>query len=865
MESTGGNYEFRRSVLGTDANNRSQYKDYKNRWTVYDASDIPQLEAQDIGDDMIKEYYNGLPCQLRYVLAGKTVERETVSLIMEEEILGHNTISHIAILDAGGEGKTTALMQLVIRLIQSGKRVYFGQDAPELHIECFKFEENDIIVIDNANHVKNFYDFLLLSTKKGVRVIFAARANEWEMQKINVDINRSIKEYKLSGFSNREKHEFAKLLSGYTELSEEEVFEIFDNKSNQFLLAAMLRTMNGGINLEKIVEDIITETKENLIGDYKLHALSILTIICLVEQAGSKMPIFLLRNICNSIEEGVKLNHKDLVNIYLKKEVQATSAFVETRHPRISELFYKNLIKFTDIDLVYEVFSKADKNIQNIRTDRVPDYLDIVGKVSRYVYTNYPELLDLIDFIIKVNLDTFYAQYTIQCKTLFKILIDIKMDSLDDSDDDSIDDLYDNATSKWFVIGNSEMWYKWAKHKIDLGVIGSVNVPNSAIWIYYQALLNNQVDEAILIGWADLAVKLGQYGDVEEPELYSARWIYRWSLDNQKITENMIYNWAQMEESLDNCGDIEEDYTARWIYNLGLQNKSANENLLIKWSEMEIAKGNIGDANESSELRKEREPYSALWIYQWGLENDKAEENLLIKWAVLEAERRGLGDVNSKYSARWIFEWGRIHNKADENLFLKWAEAELSADINNAGNPDTPYSARWIYSCGLNAGKANANLIYRWIQLEFELGNIEPIGKEYTVLCLLDYVRKNRLVDRAYWYWIIGTDMELGNIEQAYIHCKEALLTYDIYDIFALVQGERNVIDDKEEGMEHLLQMTLNKGALLGLYCCYLCDKLYKDGQQAHNYLDRINAVNDDISYFINKAYLMFWFKMLNE
>ncbi|TAH66735.1 MAG: hypothetical protein EWM47_09815 [Anaerolineaceae bacterium] len=858
MEITGSSYEFPRGIPGTVSNNDTQHKGYVNRWTVYDTSGISKLEAQYIDDDMIREYYNGLPCQLGYVLAGKTVERETVNRIMDEEISGHNSISHIAILDAGGEGKTTALMQLVVKLIQSGKRVFFGQDAPELHIEDLKFQDNDIIVIDNANHVKNIYDFLKLATRKRVRVIFAARANEWEMQKINIDINRSIKEYKLSGFSEREKNEFAKLLSKYTQLAENEIYDIFNNESNHFLLAAMLRTMNGGINLEKIVEDIIRETKENLEGDYKDYALFILLIICLVEQAGAKMPMFLLRNICFNISDGIKLNHMNLVNIYLKKEVQGTSAYVETRHPRISELFYKSLVKFINIDLVYEEFSKADRNIRNIRIDRVADYLDIVGMVSRYIYLYYPEFSDLIDYVIDVNLDTFYGTYSNSCKLLFKTLIDIKTDAIKTMSDnvDIIDDLYAKATSKWFISGNSELWYKWAKYKTDIGTIGNVDELNSARWIYNQALLNNQIDETILIGWADLEVLQCQYGDVKNPEPYSARWIYRWAIDNQRLTENIIFNWAQMEESLNNIGDIKSEYTARWIYNWGITNNTANENLLIKWANMEIAQDNIGDVGV---------PYSALWIYKWGTLHNKADENLLINWAELELNQRGLGDIESEHSARWIFNWGISNNKAGENLFLKWADAELDTHINNVGDLETPYTARWIYSYALKVGKANSNLFYRWIQLEFEQANIEPAEKEYTALWLLNYVRKLRVVDRNYWSWVIGIDMELGKTEQAYSHCKEASLTCDIYDIFALVQGERGVLDDKNEGMDYLMNMALNKNTLLGIYCSYLCDLLYKGGYQAKDLLDKFNAINEDTSYLSNKSFLKFWLKKLDN
>lgn len=849
----GSNYEFQRfPEQKIQPRNDHQYKDYKNRWTIYEKADIDMLKAEYIDDDMVMEYYNGLPCRMGYILTGKTVERETVRQIMNEEILGHNSKSHIAILDAGGEGKTTALMQLVIKLVESGKRVYYTQDAPELHIEYEKFYDNDIIVVDNANHVKNIYDFLSIATSKGVRVIFAARANEWEMKKINADVNRNIKGYKLSGFSDREKRDFAQLLSQYTELSESEIYEIFDNDSNQFLLAAMLRTMNGGINLDKIIEDIIMETKENLTGVYKEYALYILSILCLVEQTGVKMPMFLFRNICTNIGDGVKLNHKDLVSIYLKKEVQGTSTYIETRHPRISELFFKHLIEFIDIDLVYEEFSKAGRNIRNIKIDRVPEYLDIVGRVSLYMYQNYPELLSYIDYVIESNLDEFYMQYQGSCRELFRIWVDIKVDAIksDCCEADSINTLYEKAICKWFISGNSELRYRFAKFHADNGNIGSIDEENTARWIYHQALVDNQLDESLLVAWTDLEATLGNYGTVDKPDPYTARWVFRWAINNEKATENLIYNWAVMEAGLDNYGEIDVEYSARWIYYWGITNNIANENMLMKWADMEIERENVGDVTV---------PYSALWIYHWGLTHNKTEENLLIKWTELEIKRRGLGDINTEYTARWIFNWGLNNKKADANMFIKWAEAEVNEDMQNIGQPEIPYTARWIYHYGFITLKNNPNLILRWIRQEFELGNIGPADKEYTVLWLLDNLYSSGYDDRSYYYWMIGSEMSLGMVETAYEYCKEGILKHDIYGIYALVQGERGVFYG-EDSVDNFLLMAKKKESLLSQYCCYLCDILYKGGQQAEEIMDKIKTIgnNDSIEYY-NKGFLRFW------
>lgn len=503
--------------------------------------------------------------------------------------------------------------------------------------------------------------------------------------------------------------------------------------------------------------------------------------------------------------------------------------------------------------MVYEEFSKAKRNIKNIRIDRVPEYLDIVGRVSNYIYENYPEFLSYIDYVIESNLDEFYSQYQYQnpCKVLFRKWIDIKTKALADDacEGTSIDMLYEKAINKWFVGGNGEIWYRWAKYHVDRDNIGSMAEPYTAKWIYHQAITNNQATESLLMAWADLEASQENYGDVDNPLPYTARWIYRWGMDNQKVSEHLIYNWAEMEEKLANYGTINSEYTARWIYHWGITNNAANENLLIKWAEMEIEKGNIGDVTK---------PYSALWIYHWGFTHNRADENLLIKWAELEISCRGLGDVNTEYTARWIFNWGLNNNKADENLLTKWAEAELKEDIQNVGQPNIPYTVRWIYSYGLKAGKANANLIYRWIRLEFEHDNIGSINEEYSVIWLLDYARRMRIEERYYWYWLIGVEMEIGMVESAYQHCREAILNQDIYGIYALVQGERNVFDG-EDGVEYLLNLAVKRDSLLGLYCSYLCDVLYRGGQRAGKYLDRLYELNGDVSDYNNKGFLKFW------
>ena len=176
-----------------------------------------------------------------------------------------------------------------------------------------------------------------------------------------------------------------------------------------------------------------------------------------------------------------------------------------------------------------------------------------------------------------------------------------------------------------------------------------------------------------------------------------------------------------------------------------------------------------------------------------------------------------------------------------------------------------PYTARWIFSYGFKAGKANSKMIYKWVRMEFELNNIEPEDKEYTVFWLLDYARKMRFDKRTYWLWLIGVEMEIGRVEAAYRHCKEAILYCDdIYGIFALVQGERKVYAG-EDGLDNLMQSALKKDIPVELYCCYLCDLLYKDGKQAERYLKRFYELNGNLEEYNTKGFFKFWNNKLSN
>ena len=50
--------------------------------------------------------------------------------------------------------------------------------------------------------------------------------------------------------------------------------------------------------------------------------------------------------------------------------------------------------------------------------------------------------------------------------------------------------------------------------------------------------------------------------------------------------------------------------------------------------------------------------------------------------------------------------------------------------------------------------------------------------------------------------------------------------------------------------MEYLLHMATAKESPFGLYCLYLCDILYRDGQQAKEILERFYSLNGELSEY---------------
>lgn len=780
---------------------------WDNRW---DRIDKQALESYNTGinEAEIKEYYSGNICKFSFVLAGKTVERDIVRTIVDD-VLSKRVLSHIILLEAGGEGKSTSLMQICVKLVENGKVVYYCENATKLMVNDVRFENDEIIIIDNANHVPNIDDVIYECSKKGVQIIMAARANEWEMLNITGEVNRTIKPYSLSGFSEREKREFSSLLKDYTSLDESEIYEIFNNKSNSFLLAAMLRIMNDGASLEKIVEDIIVNVNANNDYPYKDFAIQIFALICLIEQAGSKMPTFLFRNICLDIGDGVRINHQELVNKLLKKELQCTSVYVETRHPLISHLFFDNLKNIVIPEILFEELAKAERNLKvNVAkasittrlslTKEIDDLCSILGSVYEYVAETMPEYLTILDYAMQVNIDAFYQLNINACRELFKKWLSVNEAMAKEEEQiDAVISLYKYATEKWFY-DVTEIWNRWAKYRKQLdkqGVshgsesvrdiyregikhadenllfawmeyeiscdnIGDADTEDSALWICYQAMEMNKVNNSLLCRGTELEAARGNVGDIstlhsargiyywaiendraeenllrqwarQEPlgEVglkYSARWIYNWAIANDKAAENLLYQWAEIEVQNDNIGkDINDEYSARWIFHWGLKKGKAEETLLLKWAELEIANNNIGnDINDE---------YSARWILHWGMKNKKAEEILLQKWAALEASNDNIGPITQEYTARWIFNWALNHNKAGEFLLTKWAELEYQD--NNIGNSvEDKYSARWIFHSGIISKKADENLLIKWAEMELATGNGYPgsIIEEYT-------------------------------------------------------------------------------------------------------------------------------------
>lgn len=674
----GGGYKIsipEENIIDSTAVYTNSWDGYRDIWHSKKYWDDQQRKARTLDKEWLakkaKLYLQGEQCSWPLVFASAQyapVKRDIVNELIEAI---DNRIGAIVLTGAGGEGKTTIMMQLCTELYNAGKNVLY-------HAPTHKYDIPDnvidgIFLVDNPASTSEFKSFLTKATKEGFTVVIASRSNEWATLKETLfdETRRSLKEIELPKISMSESKEFARYLKTHIfwiKRSAVELEKLFLKESYGFLYASMLMAIYDADSLEKIAEEIIDRISKFENGETTLR---ILASIVFAEQAGTAIGTRAYRSLCKYFSA----DDRD-VKYYLRKEVVLNGTVYQTRHEFISRLFYKYLFLEGDWwsyineeereDVIIAVLNINLSEVERANRDYSPTDLKTIATAALFAQAfkviDYEETQD---FIIQRLLES--------CKQHGYAIIDRFFHHLNN-------DIIKNDLAKKcfeYQLPLWEIYRHWLQYLSD--DVESFNTVSN----YLEVLcLKMEASLGIWKLWADLFEKNIQINREFEDK---TREIYKLGLKTLSDNAHWWIEWASFEERLGNIGSMSIEYSARWILREGCNIVQDNPHLWIKWANIEEKCENLGDTETK---------YSARWIAKEGCAMT-SNPHLWIKRAELEEHAGNIGHISLDNSARGLLYIGSAKFPQSTYLWTKWAEIETR--IGNIGDYETPNSAAWIY------------------------------------------------------------------------------------------------------------------------------------------------------------------------
>ena len=676
----GGGYKIsvpEENIIDTSHISTNSWDEYRDIWHSMNYWESQQKKARASDQDWLskkaKLYLQGEQCSWPLIFASSQyapVKRDVVNELIDAI---ENEIGAIVLTGAGGEGKTTVLMQLCAELYIAGKTVLYHCDSS--NFPKYDYPENvidAIFLVDAPSSTREFHNFLTKVIKEGHTVVIASRSNEWAtLEKALLDdTRRSIKEIELPKISDSESKAFAQYLKTHIhwiKRSSIELEKLFFKDSYGFLYASMLMAIYNADSLEKIAKAIIKRISEFENGETTLR---ILAAIVFAEQAGTAIGTRTYRSLCRNFS----IDDRD-VKFYLRKEVVLNGTVYQTRHESISQLFYKYLFKDGELSYLNE------EEREDVIIAVLDVYVSDVEKSTREYKPTDPRAIEISGLFVQafkvVDYDetqVFIIQRLLEsCQQYGHAIIDRFFHQLDNDNVkcDLAEKCYERKLPLW------EVYRHWLQHL--LSEEESFDVVNN----YIEPLcLDMDAPIGIWNLWIDLHEKNIQ---TDSASIHKAREIYKLGLKTLAHNAHWWIAWASFEERQGNLGNINIDYSARWLLREGCIYAQDNPHLWLKWADIEVKCGNLGD----QETR-----YSARWIVKEGCSKFKSTY-LWIRRAELEECAKNVGDIITADSARGILCAACKEFPQSMHVWIQWAELEIR--IGNVGDYETVNSAAWIF------------------------------------------------------------------------------------------------------------------------------------------------------------------------
>jgi hypothetical protein len=505
--------------------------------------------------ELARGYYRGEPARWNLVREGLTALRkasdEALSYLKSEGLRA------ILLTGAGGEGKSTILLQIGLALLAEGWAVFHMTEPTSNPSEILRGHLGPLVLlIDRADEFRSVAKLLREADRRAspTALAFAARPHEWqEAQKNLGDEARFLKTIRVGKIGSKEAQDIAKhlietetVVGGDPQILADRLLR----DTNGFLLAAML-TATRGESLSRILADVVKNIAEWPEGDELLVAIA--CVVALEARKDSRgnpywcsLRLFTeaigiskekVRRICNRLVGEVSLHLRGGYRI-------------ETRHPVIAEALFLILFR-SEAPLVDEL-------------EICELLLRAAGTLSReYVNPGERKLLSVIPLLYANESDTERSRY------LFRIA----------TESDS---------------RQSPTWQAWALLERDERNVGSVELPHTARWLFKKATEADPKHAPAWQAWALLERDERNVGSVELP--HTARWLFKKATEADPKHAPSWQAWALLERDERNVGSVELPHTARWLFKKATEADPRDAPSWQAWADSERRAGSFGEA-----------------------------------------------------------------------------------------------------------------------------------------------------------------------------------------------------------------------------------------------------------------------------
>ncbi|MGK7870772.1 hypothetical protein [Falsiroseomonas sp. E2-1-a20] len=289
-------------------------------------------------------------------------------------------------------------------------------------------------------------------------------------------------------------------------------------------------------------------------------------------------------------------------------------------------------------------------------------------------------------------------------------------------------------------------------------------VPYSYRWLARQVWEDGSRGSIRFVSpWIREEVSVGNIGSAADPSRYTARWIARAAWKDGVQDEQFLTTWMRLEVEKGEIGKGADppEYSARWIARAAWKDGVRAQEFLTTWMRLEVEKGEIGKGADPPE-------YSARWIARAAWMDGVRDEQFLTTWMRLEVEKGdiGKGADPPEYSARWIARAAWKDGVQAQEFLTTWMRLEVEKGEIGKGADPPEYSARWIARAAWKDGVQDEQFLTAWMRLEVEKGDIGEGADppEYSARWIARAAWKDGVQDEQFLTAWMRLEVEKGDI-----------------------------------------------------------------------------------------------------